>query len=90
LSLHAFALGVGEFLVETGKALGGDVLLIVKFPDLIFAFVLEAGILGMLHFKFQIVELIGEPRRSLGYGLVAAAKIVFFKILDVGVDNTRG
>src|SRR5207249_10321242 len=87
LALHAFALRVGKFLVEIGKALRGDILLVVNLPNLILAFVFEAGVFRVLYFELQIVQLVGKPRRGLCDGLVAAAEIVFLEIFDVGIDD---
>src|ERR1700759_2710335 len=52
LLFHALALRVDEFFVELGEALRGDVLLVVHFPDLILALVVEAGVFGIFDFYF--------------------------------------
>ena len=86
---HAFALRVGQLLVNVGKPLGSDVLLVVKRPNLILAFVGDAGIFGSLHLDLQLTELVREPRGSMGSSLVLAAEILLDVGGDVGVDDAR-
>ena len=90
LLFHAIALRVDKLAIEVGEALRGDVLLVVDFPNLIFALVVEARVFGILHFDFQFVELIGEPRSGRGGGVVVAAAILVDEIADVRVDDLSG
>jgi len=87
---HAIALGVGQLLVDVGEPLGGDVLFVVERPDLILPFVGDAGVLGPLHPDLQLTKLVGEPRGSLGGGLILTAEILLDVGDDMGVDDAGG
>src|SRR5260370_8889351 len=62
---HALALRIGQLLVDVGEPLGGDVLLVVECPDLILAFVSDAGVLGLLDPDLQFAELVAKPGGSV-------------------------
>ena len=90
LLFHAIALRVDQLFVELRKPLRRDVLFVVHFPDLILAFVVEAGVFGIFDFDFQLVELIGEPRGGGRRGVVMAAPILVDEVANVRVDDLRG
>src|ERR1700736_2784251 len=65
-----------------------DVLFIaVESPYLILPFVSDAIVLGLLYFDFQLVQLVGEPRRSTCGGLKTALKVLVDIVFDVSIDN---
>ena len=59
-------------------------------PDLIFTFVFEARVFGVLDLDLHFVQLAGHPVGSLSRASEAAAEILLDEICYVCVDDSCG
>jgi len=89
LLLHAIALRVDQLAVKLRKPLCRDVLLVVNFPNLILALVVESGVFRIFDLDLQLIELIGQPRGSRRSRVVMAAAILIDEVANMRVDDLR-
>jgi hypothetical protein len=88
--VDAISLRLGQLPVDVAQFLRSYILFFVDGPDLIRAFIVDTRVFGSLHFGFQLIELAGQPGRSLHRRLIPAAKVLLDEIRNVSIHDFGG